>query len=482
VLLPLIGWWTYGLFDLDEGFYGAVTAEMARRGEWITPYFNGSPWFEKPILLYWLARPCMQLFGDMIGPRMPSVICSLLLAWTIFKLSRPVIGLSGALASVLVCATSLLMVALGRMMMTDMPLIVAFTAAMLLLYRSTTDRPQWRWAVGACVGLAVLAKGPVAILLTVGVLIWTYWRQPELRNGLNGGWHWAILACLAVISTWYVPCYLANGEVFVQKFLVEQNLRRFQGGDTAHAVPWPMSWLFYPLILLLGMAPWSGKFWQARPWTLAPSDSRNFLRFCSGWAFVVFAFFLIGSAKLVHYIAPAVPPLAICLGSFIASRHFRDEDGIMQDPAPTWSFLQPFAITAFCQFVIANAGFLAYYYGAFGNDSHAEIHALAKMCRGKGAEVAVYKLSRQSADQGTGKLQLQQTSHPSVVMVVNQNVLDLNELSQLESAQTPLWVITRTGRISINDENRLGERGRFLRRVPTAPMQHYELYRLESAN
>ena len=59
--LPLFGWWMTGLFDVDEGFYGAVVAEMNRRHEWITPYFNGHPWFEKPILLYWLAKPCMML-------------------------------------------------------------------------------------------------------------------------------------------------------------------------------------------------------------------------------------------------------------------------------------------------------------------------------------------------------------------------------------------------------------------------------------
>jgi 4-amino-4-deoxy-L-arabinose transferase-like glycosyltransferase len=70
--LPLFGWWMTGLFDVDEGFYGAVVAEMNRRHEWITPFFNGQPWFEKPILVYWLAKPCMMLFGPNFGPRLPA--------------------------------------------------------------------------------------------------------------------------------------------------------------------------------------------------------------------------------------------------------------------------------------------------------------------------------------------------------------------------------------------------------------------------
>ena len=142
--------------------------------------------------------------------------------------------------------------------------------------------------------------------------------------------------------------------------------------------------------------------------------------------------------------------------------------------------MRPFIITAICQCMIANAGFMAYYYGYFGNDSHAEIHALAKRCHGTGVPVAVYKLSRQTADQGTGQLQLQQTSHPSVIMYVNQPVMDWNEIEQLESAPTPLWVITRIDRISIDDENRLGTKGKYLHRQSTGDLKYYALYRLES--
>ena len=74
--LPLVGTWLYGLFDLDEGFYAAVTREMIIRGEWITPYYNGAPWFEKPILLYWLAKVTVMVFGD-FGARLPSILCNL---------------------------------------------------------------------------------------------------------------------------------------------------------------------------------------------------------------------------------------------------------------------------------------------------------------------------------------------------------------------------------------------------------------------
>jgi len=106
--LPLMGWWLYGLFDVDEGFYGAVVAEMNRRGEWITPYYNGKAWFEKPILLYWLAKPCLALFGDMIGPRLPSILTTLGTYGAVAWFANRRLGATVAQLSVLFLASSLL--------------------------------------------------------------------------------------------------------------------------------------------------------------------------------------------------------------------------------------------------------------------------------------------------------------------------------------------------------------------------------------
>ena len=41
-------------------------------------------------------------------------------------------------------------------------------------------------------------------------------------------------ALAAAIAIWYVPAYLVDGQLFVRKFLIEQNLQRFAGGDAAH--------------------------------------------------------------------------------------------------------------------------------------------------------------------------------------------------------------------------------------------------------
>ena len=120
--VPLFGWWMTGLFDLDEGFYGAVVAEMNLRGEWITPCYNGQPWFEKPILYYWSAALAFRVgLTNETAARLPSGIFALLatvgLAWA----ARRTYGARTALTLLLMLPTCAGMVGFAHAAATDMP-------------------------------------------------------------------------------------------------------------------------------------------------------------------------------------------------------------------------------------------------------------------------------------------------------------------------------------------------------------------------
>ena len=330
--LPLLGWWAYGLFDLDEGFYAAVTGSMIRHGEWITPLYNGKPWFEKPILIYWLSKPSIMLFGQAFGPRLPSVLCTIatyaIVAWFV----RKRIGAMAAVMSLFILGSSLLVIIVGRMMMTDAPLLFFFTAAMLAYYESLVGDPRWKLVTAACLGFAVLAKGPVAIILFVLIAGWlaistrSKGRKgileqgspavadevPRKESGVQGPpppvgevsrsdgggvyasrpvaahdpqptanssqptlavWPLGTLILFAIIACWYLPAYLANGHTFVQEFLIKQNIGRFTGGDPAHTMPFLKSFWFYIPVLLIGMAPWIfflPAAWPRKPLPLVP--------------------------------------------------------------------------------------------------------------------------------------------------------------------------------------------------------------------
>lgn len=422
-VLPLLGWWAYGLFDLDEGYYAAVVAEMNRRGEWITPYYNGHPWFEKPILLYWVGKPCLALFGDMIGPRLPSVLATLATYAVVGWFARRHFGAGQAARAVLVLGSSLLVVGIGRMMLTDPLLNLAMTVAFTTYWESIAGHWRWRWATAAALGVGILAKGPVCVLLFVPVAAIAAYALPDLRPRMRRGWFVGTLILLAVVASWYVPAYLKNGQAFVQQFLIEQNFQRFTGGDAAHTFGGVVGLVFYVLILLVGMAPWSFKIPDA--WGFARKDPLSF--YLKTWALVVFVFFTISSAKLPSYILPACPALALLIA-----------DDLERTRYPMFRM----AAWTVCVCAIANVVFLMYY----RSSGQADIHAMARYLRAVARPtdtIAEYGIGKPTKDQGTMKPHLQQTSEPSVLLYLNRDVIDTEHWSDILAAPPGrMWLIT----------------------------------------
>src|SRR5207247_5609537 len=54
---------SFYLFEPDEGRYAEIPREMLERGEWVVPYLQGQPYFDKPPLLYWLVMLSYWVFG-----------------------------------------------------------------------------------------------------------------------------------------------------------------------------------------------------------------------------------------------------------------------------------------------------------------------------------------------------------------------------------------------------------------------------------
>lgn len=510
--LPLMGFWLYGLFDLDEGYYGAVVAEMNRRGEWITPYFNGKPWFEKPILLYWFAKPSVMIFGQAVGPRLPSVLATIGLLVLCGLYLKKRVSIPAGLWAMVMLGTSLLIIGIGRMMITDALLDLCICGAFLSFYESLVGKRAWRLMTAFCLGLAVLAKGPVSLPLFIAVAVWTFFADRELRPVFKGWWLLGILILGATTALWYVPAYLENGQVFVQKFFIEQNLQRFSGGDEAHKVPillWPV---YYPVILFVGLLPWS--IWLFKPWMEAlspsrfakmrssndgPSESGNVLprpsgslrsptplaegrgvfaavmaclrfrtnttqltrqgnpfeRYLARWAVVILVFFTISGTKLPHYILPAVPPLIMILAIRWGERR----------PA-SWPGVAPLAVG---YFMLANGVFIGWYrWGGFA-ELDKDARTIDQLVTNHGT-VLTYELARVSNGHG---LSLNETSNPSLGFYLDARKIrfaDTSSLSELEKglkgARGDVFVLSRPDRLTGADLGKLAKQGDQLVRWP----------------
>jgi len=311
------------LFDLDEAIYAETAREMVETGDWLTPQFNYSPDFDKPILIYWFLSASFTIFGPSeFSARLPSAVFGLLLLVMTYALMRSVRGARGALFAMLILASSLEMVILAHAAMTDMVLVFFITASLACYYMlQETNRGIWSAGLYLGLALAVLTKGPVGLVIP-GAVIFLYiltvgpWRQQvgKLRLG------WGFLIFSVVALPWYVAMFRLHGSEFWSSFFMRHNIERFTSVLGGHAG----SPFYYLGILVVGFFPWVA-FLPSSIIALLPGPkildrwnrlcrmpSENpFEWFLWLWVVVVFGFFTLAGTKLPNYIAPAVPALAL---------------------------------------------------------------------------------------------------------------------------------------------------------------------------
>ena len=325
---------SFGLLGADEPRYAQVAREMLDRGDWVTPTLQGHPWLEKPPLYYWQAMIAYRV-GRVLSPgsdgvtdqaaRLPSAIDAVLLVLVVYiflRRFRPGSEVDGAL----IVASCAGIIGYGRAASPDMPLTAAFAIAMLAWYSWYHDKRRLHLAVFYIfLGLATLAKGPVApflgaVILLVFALVKREWRV--IRGTL---WIPGILLYLAVALPWYIAVQLRNPEFF-RVFILQHNLGRFAEDLYHHRQPF---WYYLP-ILLLAMMPWAlwliltvvqkaRLYWSERRQAFsAPEDA--FGLFLLVWLLVPVLFFSFSQSKLPGYILPGIPAGALVVSEYLAER------------------------------------------------------------------------------------------------------------------------------------------------------------------
>lgn len=301
-----------GLMDPDEGRYAEIAREMLLLRDWIIPHLNLLPYLEKPPLVYWLTALSFQVQGlTEWAARLPATVSALGGVFLAFFLGRALWGARAGWLSAVILATCGGYVALGRLIILDMPLALFLNLGVGLGYLALSrERPGlWPWAYLA-LALGVLTKGPVVLVLAAS--IWGAWcrlqGRPLLRSWLRPGG----LALLAAISIPWFILVAQRYPDFLRFFILEQHLGRFLTKAIHHHQP-----VYFYLPVLLGfMLPWS---WLL-PWAVGrerPGKDPHRL-FLLIWAGAVLLFFSVSRGKLAPYILPSLLPLALLLGQSLA--------------------------------------------------------------------------------------------------------------------------------------------------------------------
>ena len=314
--IVVAGLGAYPLWGPDEGRHAEIARRLGEAGSWLVPRVYGAPYYDKPVLFYWILRSSFALFGvSELAARLPSAIAAIATVVLIHRFALPRIGRRGAAAASLVLATAPLAVVFGRFCNLDATLCLLITAA-CLAWLSWLEAPRAGppWGAYLAMGLGTLLKGPVAIalpaLMAAAVALADGRPFALLRRAgpIRGA-----LVVAAVAVPWYAAAAVADPD-YVRTFLVEHNFHRYVSPTFVHA----RSPLYFAAVLPGVLLPWPLIVPAALGVEPARGRARRAERDALLWAAVVVVFFSIGRAKLPSYVLPAVPAIALWLGSRLA--------------------------------------------------------------------------------------------------------------------------------------------------------------------
>ncbi len=305
------------LFDPDEGRYAEIPREMLNGGDWVVPHLNGLIYFEKPPLQYWLTALAFRCFGETeFAARLCTGLAGFLSLATVFFLGRNLWGFDAGVRAVLYTSASTLFVLLGHQLTLDMLLSFCLIAALSCFLMSQSRRAEWRaWMLGCwgAMAFAVLAKGLIGVLIPAATLsAYVVWQRDwAMLRRLN--FRWGLPLFTAVAAPWFVLAARSNPQ-FLRFFFIREHFQRFLTTIEHRTEPW---WFFAP-VLVVGILPWLPQAARSLGPPFADRVPRG--QFDAAlilwiWCVFVFVFFSLSDSKLIPYILPIIPALALlCAG------------------------------------------------------------------------------------------------------------------------------------------------------------------------
>jgi 4-amino-4-deoxy-L-arabinose transferase-like glycosyltransferase len=294
---------------------------MVDSGDWVVPRYEGQPFFDKPVLAYWLMAAAMKGLGTTPGAaRLVAVLASIGVVLATAWLGTLLFDRRSALAGGLVLATTLAFLSFVRMAMSDAPLALWTTLAVslaVLAYRPKA--PAWTVPLlGAILGLGFATKGPIALLVPGIAILLVLWENRS-RPAPCGAVPLALgtAGFLVLGLGWFALVRNRLGDEPLVHFFLRENLERFAGD--AFDVGRPL-WFYPPAYLAEGL-PWS-PFLPIALWRLLrprDGDEASGARFLALWAALALVLLSLSRGKMDYYLLPLYPALSLLIGRYLAT-------------------------------------------------------------------------------------------------------------------------------------------------------------------
>jgi len=313
------------LWDRDEPRFARATAEMIESGNYLYPTFNGQLRPDKPILIYWLMSVPMRVLGPTsLACRFFSSVGIALTCFFTFLLARRFLDAKAGLWSMAILASTLLILVEGTAATSDGILLPCMVAVMVLFAGGLTLGLRWYHVpvMGLALGLGLLAKGPVALLPLVVVIV-TLWRirRSEIPVGSHlvrfGGA--AALGALLFVA-WAIPANHATGGEFLRLGIGHHVLARAARPLESHGGRFLLNLPYYLPIIIAGFFPWTLHLPGSISAVLRGRvGGAHFRELFLAWVVSIVVIMTLVATKLPHYILFTWPAMALAVGGTLAA-------------------------------------------------------------------------------------------------------------------------------------------------------------------
>ncbi|ROT47260.1 ArnT family glycosyltransferase [Candidatus Cardinium hertigii] len=319
-LIFSIGIGSIHLFDLDELYFAEITREMMLTRNYGQITFNFEQLYEKPPLFFWIQAASMHLWGiNEIGARFPNVVCGLLTIITLYYIGKAYKGKWFGLLWMCLHATAFLPHFYFKSGIIDPFLNYFLLLAIYFLSRAATENTShtslyYAASAGLCIGLALLAKGPIGAIIPFAALAlsstWVMGRIIILKQLIL-----TVLVAALIVSCWLIPVIWYNDCIFIQKFIQKfweyHWLLYHQPVDT-HNQPW----YYHYLVLFFGCFPsslFTIAFCKQQGWMKEHYFAANM----QAVLIIVLLIFTWVGTKIVHYSSMAYFPITFFAADFL---------------------------------------------------------------------------------------------------------------------------------------------------------------------
>ncbi|MEX1188404.1 MAG: glycosyltransferase family 39 protein [Bacteroidia bacterium] len=308
--LPFLG--QAPLFDWDEINFAESAREMLLTGDYFRVQINFQPFWEKPPLFFWLQAASMKAFGvNEYAARFPNAIFGIINLLMLFEIGRKMRSERFGFIMAILMGGSFLPHVYFKSGIID-PVFNTFIFAGIwfisnaVRFYGQSSSIKYSILAGISIGLAILTKGPVALLIALLTcfIFWAVKRFQPIASLKNIGL--TALSIFLISSLWFGAETLKNGPWFLEEFISYQ-IRLFSTPDAGHKQP-----IYYHfLIVLLGCFPMSLLALKAlfrRPQFRV--EDADFLLWMKILFWVVMILFSIVTTKIIHYSSLAYLPLS----------------------------------------------------------------------------------------------------------------------------------------------------------------------------